>query len=247
MCGFLFLLFCPFRLFPDVLTMRILLVEDDESHAQFVVGGLKQAGHNVDHAKDGMDGLFLATEETYDVIVLDRMLPKLDGLAILQALRSSGNKTPVLILSSLGKVEERIKGLKTGGDDYLTKPFEFGELIARIEVLARRSGKEQIEQTLLQVGDLEMNLITREVTRNSKKLELQSKEFRLLEFLMRRPEQVVTRTMLLEGVWDFHFNTNTNLIDAQMSKLRQKVDKGFSTPLIHTIRGAGYKISAKKA
>ena len=244
MCGFVIHIHLNRLLVPY---MRILVIEDDESHADFVVSGLKQAGHNVDHAKDGMDGLFLATEEKYDVMVVDRMLPKLDGLAIIQALRTSGNKTPVLILSSLGKVEERIKGLKTGGDDYLTKPFEFGELIARIEVLARRGGKEQTEQTVLQVGDLEMNLITRDITRGGKKLELQSKEFRLLEFLMRRPEQVVTRTMLLEGVWDFHFNTNTNLIDAQMSKLRQKIDKGFSSPLIHTIRGAGYKISAKKA
>jgi two-component system, OmpR family, response regulator len=226
--------------------MKILVVEDDESHAQFVVSGLKQAGHNVDLACDGMDGLFLATEEKYDVIVVDRMLPKLDGLAIIQALRTSGNKTPVLILSSLSKVEERIKGLRHGGDDYLTKPFEFGELIARIEVLARRNNTEQGERTLLQIGELEMNLITREVTREGKKIDLQSKEFRLLEFLMRRPDHVVTRTMLLEGVWDFHFNTNTNLIDAQMSKLRQKVDKGFAKPLIQTIRGAGYKISAKK-
>lgn len=226
--------------------MRILVIEDDESHAQFVVGGLKQAGHNVDHACDGMDGLFLATEEKYDVIVVDRMLPKLDGLAIVQALRTSNNKTPVLILSSLSKVEEKIKGLRQGGDDYLTKPFEFGELIARIEVLARRASLEQTEQTILHVGELEMNLITREVIRSNKKIELQSKEFRLLEFLMRRPDQVVTRTMLLEGVWDFHFNTNTNLIDAQMSKLRQKIDKGFAKPLIQTIRGAGYKISAKK-
>jgi two-component system OmpR family response regulator len=226
--------------------MRILVIEDDESHAQFIISGLKQAGHNVDLARDGMDGLFLATEEKYDVIVVDRMLPKLDGLAIIQALRTSNNKTPVLILSSLSKVEEKIKGLKNGGDDYLTKPFEFGELIARIEVLARRASHEQTEQTLLQVGELEMNLLTRDVIRGGKKIELQSKEFRLLEFLMRRPDQVVTRTMLLEGVWDFHFNTNTNLIDAQMSKLRQKVDKGFTNPLIQTIRGAGYKISAKK-
>jgi two-component system OmpR family response regulator len=226
--------------------MKLLLVEDDESHAQFIISGLKQAGHTVDHAKDGMDGLFLATEEKYDVMIIDRMVPKLDGLAIIQALRSSNNKTPVLILSSLAKVEERIKGLKAGGDDYLTKPFEFGELMARIEALVRRNSSEQKEQTILKLDDLEMNLLTREVTRCEKPIDLQNKEFRLLEFLMRRPDQVVTRTMLLEGVLDFHFSPNTNLIDAQMSKLRQKVDKDFKRQLIHTVRGAGYKISAKQ-
>jgi len=226
--------------------MKLLLVEDDESHAQFIISGLKQAGHTVDHARDGMDGLFLATEEKYDVMIVDRMVPKLDGLAIIQALRSSNNKTPVLILSSLAKVEERIKGLKAGGDDYLTKPFEFGELMARIEALVRRNSNEQSEQTVLRLDDLEMNLLTREVNRAGKPIDLQNKEFRLLEFLMRRPDQVVTRTMLLEGVWDFHFSPNTNLIDAQMSKLRQKVDKDFKKQLIHTVRGAGYKISAKQ-
>ena len=225
--------------------MRILVVEDDDSHAQFIIDGLKQAGNNVDRAKDGMDGLFLATEEKYDVMVIDRMVPKLDGLAIIQALRSSNIKTPVLILSSLSKVEERIKGLRAGGDDYMTKPFEFGELMARVEALARRSGREQAEQTMLKVGDLEMNLVTREVRRGDKSIDLQNKEFQLLEFLMRRQDQVVTRTMLLEGVWDFHFSPNTNLIDAQMSKLRQKVDKNFDKTLIRTVRSVGYKISAK--
>jgi len=226
--------------------MKMLLIEDDESHAQFIISGLKQAGHTVDHARDGMDGLFLATEEKYDVMIVDRMVPKLDGLAIIQALRSSNNKTPVLILSSLAKVEERIKGLKAGGDDYLTKPFEFGELMARVEALVRRGSNEQSEQTVLKLDDLEMNLLTRDVNRAGKPIDLQNKEFRLLEFLMRRPDQVVTRTMLLEGVWDFHFSPNTNLIDAQMSKLRQKVDKDFKRQLIHTVRGAGYKISAKQ-
>lgn len=224
--------------------MRILIVEDDKSHADYILSGLKEAGHNPDLATNGVDGLHLATEEKYDVIVADRMLPKLDGLAIVQALRTSGNKTPVLILSSLSKVEERIKGLKSGADDYLTKPFSFAELLARIEALVRRNLVEA-EQTTLQVGDLEINLITREVLRSGKKIALQNREFRLLEFLMRRPGQVVTRTMLLEGVWDFHFNPATNLIDAQMSKLRQKVDKGFKEPLIHTIRGAGYKIGVE--
>lgn len=225
--------------------MRILLIEDEAGHAQFITDGLKQEGHTVDHAKDGMDGLFLATEETYDVMVVDRMIPKLDGLTVIETLRRSGNKTPVLVLSSLSKVEERIKGLRAGGDDYLTKPFEFGELIARIEALARRTSPQQTERSLLQVGDLEMNLLTREVRRGGKPIELQAKEFQLLEFLMRREDQLVTRTMLLEGVWDFHFNPGTNLIDAQMSKLRLKMDKPFSRQLIKTIKGAGYKISAK--
>ncbi len=224
--------------------MRILAVEDDESHAQFIVEGLKQEGHNVDRAKDGMDGLFLATEEKYDVMIIDRMIPKLDGLTIIQTLRNSGNKTPVLVLSSLSNVEERIKGLQAGADDYLAKPFEFREMLARIDALARRSAPEQAQQSLLIVGDLEMNLIKREVKRGKKKIDLQNKEFRLLEFLMRRPDQVVTRTMLLEGVWDFHFSPNTNLIDAQMSKLRNKIDKNFEKPLIKTIKGSGYKISS---
>jgi len=224
--------------------MRLLLIEDDATHAKFVVDGLREAGHNVDHAKDGMEGLFLATEEKYDVIIADRMLPKLDGLAVINTLRQSGNHTPVLILSSLSKVEDKVAGLKQGGDDYLTKPFSFAELMARIEVLARRSSSAEGEQTTLTVADLEMDLIRRTVSRAGKKIDLQNREFRILEFLMRRPGQVVTRTMLLEGVWDFHFNPQTNLIDAQISKIRQKIDKGFDKPLLHTVRGAGYKIEA---
>lgn len=225
--------------------VRVLLIEDDSGHAQFITEGLKQAGHNVDHAQDGMDGLFMATEEKYDVMIIDRMIPKLDGLTVLETLRKGGNKVPVLVLSSLSKVEERIKGLRAGGDDYLTKPFEFGELLARLEALVRRATPEQSERTLLTIGDLEMNLLSREVTRSGQKIDLQAKEFQLLEFLMRREDQVVTRTMLLEGVWDFHFSPNTNLIDAQMSKLRIKMDKPFKKQLIKTIKGAGYKISAK--
>ena len=225
--------------------MRILLVEDDQSHGQFITDGLKQAGHNVDHARDGMDGLFLATEEKYDVIVLDRIMPKLDGLSVLQTLRNAGKETPVLVLSSLASVDERIKGLKAGGDDYMTKPFEFRELLARVEALARRAIPEQGEQTALKIGDLEINLLMREVKRDGKLIDLQNKEFQLLEFLARREGQVVTRTMLLEGVWDFHFNPGTNLIDAQISKLRLKIDKPFDKPLIKTIKGAGFKISAK--
>lgn len=222
--------------------MRVLVVEDDETNASYIVEGLKEAGHTPDHAKDGMEGLFMATEEKYDVLIVDRMIPKVDGLAMIQTLRSSDNKTPVLVLSSLSKVEERVKGLKAGGDDYLTKPFAFSELLARIEALVRRNAKAESEQAVLKVGDLEMNLLTRTVTRAGKKITLQNREFKLLEYMMRRPGQVVTRTMLLEGVWDFHFNPQTNLIDAQMSKIRQKIDKGFEKPLIQTIRGAGYKI-----
>ncbi|MEI7669885.1 MAG: response regulator transcription factor [Pseudomonadota bacterium] len=224
--------------------MRILVVEDDKSNAEYVRDGLIESGHNVDVAFDGMEGLYLATEQKYDALILDRMLPKLDGIALIQALRSSGNKTPVLVLSSLAKVEERVKGLRAGGDDYLVKPFAFSELLARIETLTRRSDVVQSEQGVLQVGDLVMNLINRNITRAGKNIPLQNREFRLLEFLMRHPDQVITRTMLLEGVWDFYFNPQTNLIDAQVSKLRQKIDKGFDKSLIHTIRGAGYKLSA---
>ena len=224
--------------------LRILLVEDDENHAQFIVAGLKQSGHNVDRASNGLDGLFLATEETFDVIIVDRMLPKVDGMSLIQTLRTAGNHTPILILSSLSKVEERIKGLRSGADDYLVKPFEFGELLARTEALARRASPQQSERTSLAAGDLEINLLTRVVTRNGQEIELQNREFQLLEFLMRHQDQVVTRTMLLEGVWDFHFSPNTNLIDAQISKLRQKIDKGFDRPLIKTIKGAGYRLSA---
>jgi len=224
--------------------LRILLVEDDKNHGQFIVAGLKQSGHNVELARDGMDGLFMATEEAFDVVIIDRMLPKIDGLSIIQTLRNAGNKTPVLILSSLGRVEERIKGLRSGADDYLAKPFEFGELLARVEALARRASPQQAERTSLSAGDLEMNLLTRTVSRAGQEIELQNREFQLLEFLLRHQDQVVTRTMLLEGVWDFHFSPNTNLIDAQISKLRLKVDKGFDRCLIKTIKGAGYRLSA---
>lgn len=223
--------------------MRILVVEDDKSNAEYVRDGLGESGHTVDVAADGMEGLYLATEQAYDVIIVDRMLPKLDGLSIIQALRSSGNRTPVLVLSSLAKVEERVKGLRAGGDDYLVKPFAFSELLARIETLTRRSGTAAAETSVLQVGDLQMNLVSRKVTRAGKEIPLQNREFKLLEYLMRHADQVVTRTMLLEGVWDFYFNPQTNLIDAQVSKLRQKIDKEFDKSLIHTVRGAGYKLS----
>ena len=226
--------------------MRLLIVEDDKSNAHYVRDGLIESGHTVDVAYDGMDGLYLATEQKYDALIVDRMLPKLDGIALIQALRSSGNTTPVLVLSSLAKVEERVKGLRSGGDDYLVKPFAFSELLARIETLTRRSNTESpgSNRDTLQVGDLVLNLLSRNVTRGGKNIPLQNREFKLLEFMMRHPDQVITRTMLLEGVWDFYFNPQTNLIDAQVSKLRQKIDKGFEKSLLHTIRGAGYKISA---
>jgi two-component system OmpR family response regulator len=222
--------------------MRVLLIEDDQEAAQFVVRGLEEAGHEVEHIADGSSGLFHAAQHPYDVIIVDRMLPKLDGLTIVQTLRASGNTTPILILSALHQVDERVKGLKAGGDDYLVKPFAFAELMARMEVLARRQQPIH-EQSSLQVGDLVMNFRTRKVTRGSREIPLQNREFMLLEYLMRHAGQVVTRTMLLENVWDFHFDPQTNVIDVQVSRLRQKIDKGFDKQLIKTIRGAGYQLS----
>lgn len=224
--------------------MRILLIEDDLETIKYIQHGLTETGHTVDTASDGVDGLFLATEYSYDIIVIDRMLPKLEGLAVIQALRSTGKQTPILILSALSQVDERVKGLKAGGDDYLVKPFAFSELMARIEALTRRKAEKQ-EQTSLKVADLEINLLTRTVTRAGKEIAVQNREFRLLEYMMRHAGQVVTRTMLLENVWDFHFDPQTNVIDVQVSRLRQKINQGFDVPLIHTVRGAGYKLSAE--
>jgi two-component system, OmpR family, response regulator len=221
--------------------MQILLIEDDKEAAQLIVKGLHEAGHDVKHAAEGSLGLMQAVERSFDVYIIDRMLPKLDGLAIVQALRTSGNTTPILILSALHQVDERVKGLKAGGDDYLVKPFAFVELLARIEVLARRPHPGQ-EQNFLQVGDLVMNFRSRKVTRASKEIPLQNREFMLLEYLMRHAGQVVTRTMLLENVWDFHFDPQTNVIDVQVSRLRQKIDKGFDKSLIKTLRGTGYQL-----
>ena len=222
--------------------MRVLLIEDDNEAAQFIVKGLEEVGHQVEHVSDGSNGLFKAIEYPYDVVIVDRMLPKLDGLTIVQTMRSSGNTTPILILSALHQVDERVKGLKAGGDDYLVKPFAFTELIVRIEVLARRQ-RPIAEQAMLQVGDLVMNFRSRKVTRGTKEIPLQNREFMLLEYLMRHAGQVVTRTMLLENVWDFHFDPQTNVIDVQVSRLRQKIDKGFEKSLIKTVRGAGYQLS----
>jgi two-component system OmpR family response regulator len=222
--------------------MRILVVEDDKDVAGFVVKGLREAGHLVEHAENGRDGLFLAASENFDAIVLDRMLPGgIDGLRLLETLRSQGNNTPVMFLSALAQVDDRVRGLKAGGDDYMTKPFAFAELLARVEALARR-GRGEGPQTKLSSGDLEMDLLSRQVKRAGQKIDLQPREFRLLEFLMRHAGQVVTRTMLLEGVWDYHFDPQTNVIDVHVSRLRQKVDKPFPTPMIHTVRNAGYML-----
>lgn len=225
--------------------MRILVVEDDRDVAGFVVKGLREAGHVVEHTANGRDGLFLAASEQFDAIVLDRMLPGgVDGLRLLETLRSQGNTTPVLFLSAMAQVDDRVRGLKAGGDDYMTKPFAFAELLARVEALTRR-GKGEGPTTRLVVGDLEMDLLSRGVKRAGQKVDLQPREFRLLEYLMRHAGQVVTRTMLLEGVWDYHFDPQTNVIDVHVSRLRQKVDKPFDGPLIHTVRNAGYMLRAE--
>jgi two-component system OmpR family response regulator len=212
--------------------------------ARFVTRGLREAGHTVEHADNGRDGLFSAASESYDVIVMDRMLPgNIDGLGIIEALRKAGNRTPILILSALNDVDERIKGLKSGGDDYLTKPFAFGELLARVDALGRRGGDPGADR-VLQVGDLRMDLLSRRVTRGSRPVTLQPREFKLLEYLMRHAEQVVTRTMLLEAVWDYNFDPQTNVVDVHISKLRQKIELDSERPLVRTVRNAGYMMSA---
>ncbi len=221
--------------------MKILVIEDDRQAASYLAKGLKEAGHVVDVANDGKEGLFLAGAEHYDVMIVDRMLPGRDGLSLVQVLRAAGNDTPVLFLSALGSVDDRVKGLKAGGDDYLTKPFAFSELLARIEVLVRRRGAAQ-PQTRLVVGDLELDLLSRNVKRAGKTIDLLPREFSLLEYLMRNAGSVVTRTMMLENVWDYHFDPQTNVIDVHIARLRQKIDKDFPTPLIHTVRGAGYSL-----
>jgi two-component system, OmpR family, response regulator len=226
--------------------MKMLLVEDNERVARFVTKGLQEAGHTIDHTDNGRDGMFLAASERYDVIIMDRMLPgSIDGLAIIEALRKAGNHTPILILSALCDVDERIKGLRAGGDDYLTKPFAFGELLARLDALSRRG--RDAAQTTLEVGDLRMDLLSRRVSRGSRTVQLQPREFKLLEYLMRHAGQVVTRTMLLENVWDYHFDPQTNVVDVHISKLRQKIDLDAEPPLLKTVRSAGYMISAEPA
>ena len=224
--------------------MKVLLVEDNERVTRFVTKGLQEAGHTADHAENGRDGLFLAASENYDVIVMDRMLPgNIDGLSIITALRQSGNQTPILILSALADVDERIKGLRAGGDDYLTKPFAFGELLARLDALARRT-RQDGAVTTLEVADLRMDLLSRKVWRGERAVLLQPREFKLLEYLMRHAGQVVTRTMLLENVWDYHFDPQTNVVDVHISKLRQKIEPEPESPLLRTVRNAGYMLSA---
>ena len=223
--------------------MKVLLVEDNERVAQFVRKGLQESGHTVDYADNGRDGLFLASTEAYDVMILDRLLPGgVDGLGIIEALRKTGNKTPILILSALAEVDDRIHGLRAGGDDYLTKPFAFGELAARLDALVRRTQTGAETATALVVEDLRMDLLARRVTRAGKVISLQPRAFKLLEYLMRHAGQVVTRTLLIENVWEYHFDPQTNVIDVHISKLRQKIDSGFDPPLLHTIRGVGFRL-----
>ena len=225
--------------------MKMLLVEDNERVTRFVTKGLQEAGHTADHAENGRDGLFLAASERYDVIIMDRMLPgNIDGLSLIAALRQSGNQTPILILSALADVDERIKGLHAGGDDYLTKPFAFGELLARLDALGRRT-RQDGTVTSLEVADLRMDLLSRKVLRGTRQIALQPREFKLLEYLMRHAGQVVTRTMLLENVWDYHFDPQTNVVDVHISKLRQKIEPEPERSLLRTVRNAGYMLSAE--
>jgi two-component system OmpR family response regulator len=220
--------------------MRILVIEDDREAGAYLVKGLTESGHRVDLAEHGRTRLDIARSESFDAIIVDRMLPGIDGLSIIAALRAAKNQTPVLVLSALADVDERVKGLRAGCDDYLGKPFAFSELLARLEALTRRSSAE----TKLQLADLEMDLLARTVTRTGQTIELLPREFRLLEYLMRNAGHIVTRTMLLEKVWDHHFDPQTNVIDVHISRLRQKIDRGFSSPLLHTIRGSGYTLRA---
>jgi two-component system OmpR family response regulator len=223
--------------------MHVLIIEDDAVARDYLAKGLREAGHTVDVAPDGIEGLHMASSTAVDVAIVDRMLPKLDGLALIQSLRATGRKTPVLILSALGEVDDRITGLRAGGDDYLTKPYHMSELLARIDALARRGESSGSDASAkLRVADLELDRMTRRVTRQGKKIELTAREFQLLEYLMRHSGQVVTRTMLLEGVWDYHFDPQTNVIDVHISRLRHAIDKDFDRALLHTVRGAGYSL-----
>jgi two-component system OmpR family response regulator len=221
--------------------MRILLIEDDKEAAAYLSKALREAGHVPDHAPDGDQGASMAADGGYDVLVVDRMLPKRDGLSVIEDLRQKGDHTPALILSALGQVDDRVAGLRAGGDDYLAKPYAFSELLARVEALARRRIPDAAE-TVFRVGDLELDRLSHTVARSGQSIPLQPREFRLLEYLMKHAGQVVTRTMLLENVWDYHFDPQTNVIDVHISRLRAKIDKGFREPLLHTVRGAGYMI-----
>lgn len=232
----------PYANRPETLNpMRVLVIEDDRETAGFIQKSLKESGHSADVAHDGETGLSMAEEGPYDVLIVDRMLPKLDGLSVVRTLRGAGKRTPVLILSALGDVDDRVKGLRAGGDDYLTKPYAYTELLARIEALARRAVPGE-QETRYAVGDLVLDRLSHRVTRGGENILLQPREFRLLEYLMKHAGQVVTRTMLLENVWDYHFDPQTNVIDVHVSRLRSKIDKNFDRPLLHTVRGAGYMI-----
>ena len=227
------------------MSRRILVVEDDPDAAEYVLSGLREEGFTVEHVADGRDGLYLASASNFDAIVMDRMVPGMDGLSVIRALRAAEVDTPILILSALSHLDERVKGLRAGGDDYLTKPFGFSELSARLENLMRRAGPKGI-QTQLTCADLQMDLLARKVTRAGKTLDLLPREFKLLEHLLRNKDRVVTRTMLLEQVWDYRFDPHTSLIDTHVSRLRKKIDEGFDKPLLHTLRGAGYRLSEQK-
>ncbi len=224
--------------------MKILVIEDDREAADYLRKALAEAGHTAHVACDGEAGFAMASEGDYDVLVVDRMLPRRDGLSVIAGLRARGIGTPVLILSALGEVDDRVTGLRAGGDDYLTKPYAFSELLARVEVLDRRSGAREVE-TQYRVGDLELDRLSHTVRRAGREIPLQPREFRLLEYLMRHAGQVVTRTMLLENVWDYHFDPQTNVIDVHVSRLRSKIEKGFGPPVLHTVRGAGYVLKAE--
>jgi two-component system OmpR family response regulator len=223
--------------------VKLLLIEDDRETADYVMRGLREQGHVVDHAANGRDGLFRADDGPYDVLIVDRMLPGIDGLALVRMLREADVRTPVLFLTALGGVGDRVRGLDAGGDDYLAKPFAFAELLARVNALARRPPLVDV-QTVLRAGDLEMDLLRRTVTRSGKEIDLQPREFQLLEYLLRNADRVVTRTMLLESVWDFHFDPHTNIVETHISRLRSKLAQGGGPELIHTVRGAGYALRA---
>ena len=224
--------------------MRLLIIEDDRDAADYLVKAFREVGHVAEHAADGEEGLALASDGGYDVLIVDRMLPKRDGLSVIGMLRDKGVGTPALILSALGQVDDRVKGLRAGGDDYLVKPYSFAELLARTEVLARRRGGR--EETVYRVANLSLDRLSHRVTRGDDEILLQPREFRLLEYLMKHAGQVVTRTMLLENVWDYHFDPQTNVIDVHISRLRQKIDRHHPKPLLHTVRGAGYRLGVRE-
>lgn len=226
------------------MTHKVLIIEDDKATANYIAKSMREAGFTTDQAEDGRDGLFHAIEGQYDAIILDRMLPNVDGMSILSAIRAAKIETPVIILSALGTPEDRVDGLLAGSDDYLVKPFAFAELLARVNLLVRKGSKSEVE-SVLECGDLTVDLLSRKVTRDGKSIDLQPREFRLLEFMLRHAEQVVTRTMLLEGVWDYHFDPGTNVIDVHVSRLRKKIDDDFEKPLIHTVRGTGYRLGVE--